>query len=163
MGKQWKKMLAVWLTFVVLLGTMDGKKAEASAADTVKSACAAALKATGNKDKVKYQSTSADFDGIPYKLSEKLSAIFFITNDNGVYNICVTRAKTKGIAKELYQSFASYKKQMVKNPYLNDYSKAEQSVIKNAVYGKKGKFVWYISMSSKKKNLEGEEALKKTL
>ena len=59
---------------------------------------------------------------------------------------------------------AAYKKQRVADNYFKtDFSKTEQNIIKSAIYGRKGKFVWYISMSSKANNLKGEAALKKKL
>lgn len=165
MSKQVRKLLVVFLAAVVLFQCVDGKMAEAAAADTVKAACAAALKATGNKDKLKNKSTSGeDFDGIPYGFGKKLSAVFLVTDNKSVYNICVAKTKTEKDAKSLQKSFASYKKQRIKDPYLKtDYSKTEQGIVKNAIYGRKGTYVWYISMSSKKKNLAGEKALKKKL
>ena len=52
----------------------------------------------------------------------------------------------------------------VRKNYLSDYSKTEQKVFKNAIYGKKGTFVWYIAMSpSKAVNKKGQAALKKKL
>ena len=160
-----KKVLAVLLAGMVLFQCINPGRAEAAAADQVKNACAAALKATGNKDKVKYQSASgADFDGIPMNLEKKLSAVFLVMDDKAVYNICVANAKTVKTAKSLYKAFAAYKKQRVADNYFKtDFSKTEQNIIKSAIYGRKGKFVWYISMSSKANNLKGEAALKKKL
>ena len=47
--------------------------------------------------------------------------------------------------------------------FKKDYTKSEQSVLKSAVYGRKGKYVWYISMGNTTNNKKGERAVKKVL
>ena len=48
--------------------------------------------------------------------------------------------------------------------HLDVYKRQEQKVFKNAIYGKKGTFVWYIAMyPSKAVNKKGQAALKKKL
>ena len=67
-------------------------------------------------------------------------------------------------AKALASVLKNYKKRNCKSDYLSDYSSTEKKVFKNAVYGRKGNYVWYISMSSdKSKNKKGQTALKKKL
>ena len=66
--------------------------------------------------------------------------------------------------EKLYNALKKYQKANSKSDYLSDYSKTEQKVFKNAIYGKKGTFVWYIAMSpSKAVNKKGQAALKKKL
>ncbi|MBR1743831.1 MAG: hypothetical protein IJ733_18620 [Lachnospiraceae bacterium] len=166
MKRKQKKMIAILLMMAILFTSIGKTRAEAAnAASKVKNACSAALKATGNAKKIKYKSTTpSDFDAISYKYNKKVSAMFFVTSDNTVYNICVAQGKSANDAKTLYKAFAQYKENQIHGLYFDtDFSKAEQNVMKNAIYGRKGKFVWYISMSSKKKNLAGETALKKKI
>ncbi len=166
MGSKGKKIIAVFMAAVMLFTFTGGSKADAAgAADKVKNACAAALKAAGNKNKVKYTSAKAEeFDGISYKCEKKVEAVFIVMSENAAYSICVAQSKTVKDAKALYKSFADYKKSRINNDYFKtDYTKEEQSVMKNAIYGRKGKFTWYISMSSKNKNIAGQTALKKKL
>jgi len=73
-------------------------------------------------------------------------------------------AENKAMVKKLYNALKKYQKANSKSDYLSDYSKTEQKVFKNAIYGKKGTFVWYIAMSpSKAVNKKGQAALKKKL
>ena len=166
MSDKRKKIIAVFMAAVMLCTFTGASKVEAAgAADKVKNACVAALKATGNKSKVKYTSKNAEeFDGISYKCEKKIEAVFIVTSENAAYSICVAQSKTSKDAKALYQSFAAYKKSRIDDSYFKtDYTKAEQSVMKNAIYGRKGKFTCYISMSTKNKNIAGQTALKKKL
>lgn len=161
-----KKVLAMIMVVVFavsFLVPMDGKTVKAKS--NVESACAAALKVTGNAKKLGYKSTvPTDFDAISYKYNKIVKSMFFVTSDNTAYIICVAEAKSVNNAKTLYKAFAKYKKNQLTGTYFKtDYTKAEQKILKSAIYGRKGKYVWYISMSSKKKNLKGEKAIIKVL
>jgi hypothetical protein len=164
--KRCKRLVLIALMLLsVLCYENNTSVVSVSAASKVKNACAAALKATGNADKLGYKSsTPTDFDAISYKHNKKVSSMYFVTSDNTAYIICVAKAKSTNNASELLKAFQTYKYNQIHGTYFKtDYTKAEQNVLKNAIYGKKGKYVWYISMSSKKKNLAGEKALKKKI
>lgn len=162
-----KRITSIILMVVTMISvTMGQREIRIDAAtNNVKEACAAALKTTGNTKKIGYKSsTPSDFDAISYQHNKKVSSMFFVTSDNTAYVICVAKAKTVGDADKLYKAFETYKYNKTHGTYFKtDFSKAEQAVLKNAIYGKQGKYVWYISMSSRKKNLAGEKALKKKL
>lgn len=161
------KVMGLLLVFALTISSagMHGKVAEAKASSTLKKACAAVAKKTGNAKKLKFKtSTPSDFDAISFRYDKKVSAMYYVADDKTVYNICVAKAKTTAYAKKIYKAFASYKQSRLKNEYFKtDYTKTEQKIMKNAIYGRKGKYVWYISMSSLKKNKAGESALKKKL
>ncbi|MBR1740590.1 MAG: hypothetical protein IJ733_01725 [Lachnospiraceae bacterium] len=165
--RRFRKMAISFSLVMALLiaGLESGGGTHAVAENKLKTACATALKATGNAKKLTYKtSTPSDFDAISFRHDRKVSAIYYVTSDNTVYNVCVAKAKTTANAKTLYQAFAAYKKDRLASEYFKaDFTKTEQNVMRNAIYGRKGKYVWYISMSSKKKNQAGEKALKKKL
>ncbi len=163
----WVRVLGIFLVFALIssVAGMGGKVGEAKNSGRLKSACAAAVKATGNVKKLTFKtSTPSDFDAISFRHDKKVRAIYYVADDKTVYNICAVEAKTVSNAKKIYKAFAEYKESRLHNEYFKtDYSKTEQNVMKNAIYGIKGKYVWYISMSSKKKNEAGQIALKKKL
>ena len=162
MKKLLRKTLCAVLVFTLLFSLTTVKTMAASKA---KNACAAALKVTKNIDKIQYQSTSAqDFEGIPFNYKNKVTDMYFVTSDNGVYNVCIAKAKTTKVAKKLNTAFKKFKNNQINGLYFeSDYSKEEQTIMKNAVYGRKGKFVWYVSMSDKKTNMSAVKKLKKKL
>lgn len=130
-----------------------------------KSICSAVLKATGNSKNLKYASKSAlDFGGLSSATRKKVKSIQYVCDAKEVYSICVIMAKNTKDAKKLLNALNKYKKSNCKSDYLSDYSATEQKVLKNAVCGMKGKYVWYIAMSKDKaKNNKGQAAAKKKL
>lgn len=165
MGARIFSVFLVLSLVVAGIGTTGVRKTSAAAKDKLKKACAAAVKATGNAKKLAYKtSTPSDFEAISYQYDKKVKAMYYVTSDNTVYNVCVAQAKTTADAGKLYKAFAAYKKVRLESEYFKtDFTKTEQNVMRNAVYGRQGKYVWYISMSSKKKNQAGQTALKKKL
>lgn len=137
----------------------------AGAAAKLEAACASVVKKTGNLKKLTFKtSTPSDFDAISFRHNKKIQSMYYVSDDKTVYNVCVAKAKTTADAKKVYKAFADYKKARLNNEYFKtDYTEAEQKIMKNAIYGRQGKYVWYISMSSVKKNQAGEKALKKEL
>ncbi|MDD7403572.1 MAG: hypothetical protein SO170_07645 [Butyribacter sp.] len=164
MKKMAKVLVMMCVVAGLLLGGQPGTTSKA-AGSKEKAMCAAALKRTGNAKKLNYKSTTPyEFDAISYKHQKKVKSMYFVTSDNTAYVICVAKAKTTKQAKALYSAFGKYKYNKMHDTYFKkDYKKSEQSVIKNAVYGRKGAYVWYIAMSSKKKNLAGQAAIKKKI
>ena len=64
----------------------------------------------------------------------------------------------------MLKSLKAYKANNSSSDYLSDYSAFEQKLFKNAVCGRKGKYVWYIAMSEKKSvNKKGQDVLKQKL
>ena len=161
------KTLFLGTALVLLVSMLLGVNVNsASAKDSKeKKACAAAIKATGNVKKITYKSTTAsDFDAISFTHQKKVASSFFVTSDNMAYCVCVARAKNVNYAKKLYKAFKNYKYNKTHDTYFKkDYTKSEQSVLKGAVYGRKGKYVWYISMGNTTNNKKGERAVKKVL
>ena len=161
------KKLFLGTVLVLLVSMLLGVNVNsASAKDSKeKKACAAAIKATGNVKKITYKSTTAsDFDAISFTHQKKVASSFFVTSDNMAYCICIARAKNVNYAKKLYKAFKNYKYNKTHDTYFKkDYTKSEQSVLKSAVYGRKGKYVWYISMGNTTNNKKGERAVKKVL
>ena len=125
----------------------------------------AALEATGGSSQLKYQTTKADeFGGFSISEAEKVASIIYLCDDKEVYSLCVAKASSRANADTLFKSLKAYKKHNSGSDYLSDYSSTEQKVFKNALCGKKGKYVWYIAMSSNKAvNKKGQTALKKQL
>ena len=88
----------------------------------------------------------------------------YLCDEKEVYSLCVAKASSNSDASKLLKSLKSYKKRNSSSDYLSDYSSTEQKVFKNALCGKKGKYVWYIALSSDKSvNKKGQTALKKAL
>ena len=130
-----------------------------------KTLCGYALKATGGAKKLKYSSAAAlDFGALTHSVRSQVKTIQYVCDSKEAYSLCVMEAKNGKGAKKLYNALKKYQKANSKSDYLSDYSKTEQKVFKNAIYGKKGTFVWYIAMSpSKAVNKKGQAALKKKL
>ncbi len=160
----WKRMSAFLLAAVLMFGAMLQFPVTAEAA-SCKSLGKAALEATGGSGKLKYQTTKADeFGGFTIAEAEKVSSIVYLCDEKEVYSLCVAKASSKAKADELLKSLKAYKEHNSGSDYLSDYSSDEQKVFKNALCGKKGKYVWYIAMSaSKSVNKKGQTALKKQL
>ncbi len=161
-GKKIAFLLAIVLTMGIFLQVPS--MVQAAGADC-KSVCKAALDVTGGSDKLKYQSTSAsEFGGFTVSEASKAVETAYLCDDKEVYSICVVKAANKSGAKALEKAMKSYKKRNSTSGYLSDYSATEQKVFKNALCGRKGKFVWYIAMSDNKSvNKKGQTALKKAL
>jgi len=130
-----------------------------------KSLCRAALLKTGGADNLKYQSEKAsDFGGFSVSEREKVSSILYACDEAEVYSICVVKAASRSDAADVLKYFKAYKTRNTGSSYLQDYSSAQQDVFKNAVCGRKGKYAWYIAMStSKSDNKNGQKAIKKKI
>lgn len=167
MRKKLLKVVGILLVFALTITSagVGGKVGVAKASSKLKTACEAAVKKTGNVKKLTFKtSTPSDFDAISFRHDKKIRDMYYVADDKTVYNVCVAEAKTTADAEKVYKAFATYKKSRLSNEYFKtDYSKAEQNIMRNAIYGRQGKYVWYISMSSKKKNQAGQAALKKKL
>lgn len=163
MRNKLQKWICVAMMVALVFGVMPQNLAQAKSAVTCKSLCAAALKSTGGAKKLKYKSTSAmDFGALSSSARKKVKEIQYVFDAKEVYSLCVMKTKDASAAKSLYNTLKKYKNSNCKSNYLSDYSSAERKVFRNAVYGKKGKYVWYIAMStSKKSNNKGQTAIKK--
>lgn len=163
--KMWKRIFCFMLAGFLFVSVMPQNFAEAKKAADCKSLCGAVLKVTGGTGQLKYQSASAfDFGGLSASAKKKVKSISYLCDAKEVYSLCVMQAKNVSDAKMLQKQMKKYKKNNGKSAYLSDYSSAEQSVFKNAVYGRKRQFVWYIAMSAEAKvNAKGQEALLKKL
>ncbi len=161
----WKRIFSFLFAAAFLVGAMLKYPVLPDAAVSCKSLGKAALEATGGSSKLKYQTTKADeFGGFTISEAKKVSSIVYLCDEKEVYSLCIAKAASKSDANELLKSLKSYKEHNSGSDYLSDYSATEQKVFKNAVCGKKGKYVWYIAMSSSKSvNKEGQTALKKQL
>lgn len=139
---------------------VEGK---AKTAVTCKTLCGAALKATGGSKKLKYTSASAiDFGGLSATTRSKVKKIQYVCDAREVYSLCVIETGSTAHARVVLKALKRYKKNNCSSNYLSDYSSSEKKVFKNAVCGRKGKYVWYIAMSPKKaKNNKGQAAIKK--
>lgn len=163
-----KNRFAVIFTAAVLcLGIILQMSLPAAAAGTTcKSLAKAVLDASDGSEKLlKYQTTSADeFGALTISEAAKVSSIVYLCDEKEVYSLCVAKASSNSDASKLLKSLKSYKKRNSSSDYLSDYSSTEQKVFKNALCGKKGKYVWYIALSSDKSvNKKGQTALKKAL
>lgn len=138
---------------------------QAASKTTCKSLAKAALEETGGSSKLKYQTTKKDgFSGFTVSDSKKVSSLVYLCDAKEVYALCVVKATSKSNASKLLNSLKAYKKQNSSSDYLSDYSSTEQKVFKNAVCGKKGKYVWYIAMStSTSVNRKGQTEIKELL
>ena len=86
------------------------------------------------------------------------------SNDSHLLLHTVLSDNHRNPLKSLFGTLKKYKQSNCKSNYLSDYSSAEKKVFQNAVCGKKGKYVWYIAMSSSKKsNNKGQTAIKKNI
>lgn len=160
-----KKAVCCLLALACCAGVLLQAPVSASAKASAKSLCKAALDATGGSSQLKSQTTKAsDCPIFTMDQSGKISSIAYLCDDKEVYSICVAKVSKKSDVSGLYNSIKAYKDNNSNSNYLSDYSATEQKVFKNAVYGKKGKYVWYIAMSPKKNvNKSGQDALKKQL
>lgn len=160
-----KKRLCMLMVFALILGCAAQVPVHAKKAPSCKSLCSAALKATGGSSKLKYSSTSAmDFGALSASDRKKVKTIQYVCDTKEVYSLCVIKAKTTSQAKSLSKVLKNYKKRNCKSDYLSDYSSVERKVFQNAVYGRKGAYVWYIAMSpNKKTNQKGQTAIQKKL
>lgn len=158
-------IMGTMLTIVLFVGVLATETQTAAAKESAKSLCAAALKATGGSSKLKYKSENAmDFAAFSSTDCKKVSSIMYICDEKEAYSICLVQAQNNAGAKALLKKIKAYKKANTNSNYLSDYSSTEQKVFKNAVCGKKGKYIWYISMSDNKAdNHAGQSAIKKLL
>lgn len=167
MKKQtWTYMAAFVLAFIMVFGTLLQTPVFVNAASaSCKTLCQAVLKETGGGDKLKFQSKKPeDFGGFTVADREKVSSVMYVCDEKEAYAVCVVKASSNTNASDLLKSLKSYKSNNSSSDYLSDYSSEEQKVFKSAVCGKKGKYVWYIAMSSKKSvNKNGQTALKEKL
>lgn len=160
-----KKLFCIVLILTLIAGVFPQNFAETKSKVTCKTLCGSALKATGGSKKLKYASTTAlDFGALSSSARKKVKSIQYICDAKEVYSLCVIKAKNTSHAKSLLKTLNKYKKRNCKSDYLSDYSATERKVFKNAVCGKKGKYVWYVAVSPKKKvNNKGQKAIKKKL
>lgn len=154
-----KKRMAIFTAILLFALVLSNFVMTEAASVNCKNLCKTALKATGNSDKLKYQSQDEhDFAGFSISQYKKVSSIMYIFDSKEVYSLCVVKAKSTSNAVSLQKSMKSYKSNNCNSDYLGDYSPEEQKVLKNAVYGRKGKYVWYIAMSSAKSVNEKAQA-----
>lgn len=162
-----KKLCSLLLvTALILAGLACQPARNAQAAPSCKSLAKTALKSTGGTSYLKYTSNSAkDFGALGKSARKKVKSIMYLFDDKEVYSVCVIKAKKTSGAKSLLKTLKNYKKNNCSNNYyMSDYSSTEQAVLKNAIYGRKGKYVWYIAMSGDKStNTSGQKAIKKKL
>ena len=163
MKDKWKKGICILLVLTMIFTT--GTFAQAKETVSCKTLCAAALKATGGAKKLKYASTMAiDFGALSASDRGKVSGIQYICDAKEVYSLCVMETKEAAHAKSLLNTLKKYIKRNCNSDYLSDYTATEKKVFKNAVCGKKGKYVWYIAMSPKKQdNNKGQTVIKNKL
>ena len=162
-----KKMFSLLLITALLITGLAYQPAKtAQAAPSCKSLAKAALKSTGGASYLKYTSKSAkDFGALGKSARKKVKSIMYLFDSKEVYSVCVIKAKKTSGAKSLLKTLKNYKKNNCSNNYyMSDYSATEQAVLKNAICGRKGKYVWYIAMSADKStNTSGQKAIKKKL
>lgn len=155
-------VLALTISSVGVYGKVAEAKTKTSA--KLKKACKAAVKKTGNAKRLDPEMSTSKpsrCNVLSSYYEKKVSSMYYMTNGDA-FEVCVAKAKTTNYAKKICKNFAKHKKMKYSIRY--DYPLEEVKVIKNTVYGRKGKYVWYISMStSKKKNKAGEAAIKKSL
>lgn len=161
-----RRMAAFFVALALLAGVFQTPVlTQAAGGTTCKSLAKAALDETGGSSKLKYQTTKKDgFSGFTVSDSKKVSSLVYLCDEKEVYAICVVKATSKANASKLLAGMKSFQKQNSGSDYLSDYSDEEQKVFKNAVCGKKGKYVWYIAMSTKKSvNKKGQTGIKEQL
>lgn len=164
---KFRKSLVLCVAIALIAGIFSGYSAQAKTKTAVncKSLCGTALKATGGSKKLKYTSANAiDFGGLSASARKKVKEIRYICDSKEVYSLCVIRTKNAKDSAKILSALNKYKKNNCASDYLSDYSATEKKVFKNAVCGKKGTYVWYIAMSTKKaKNNQGQKSIKKQL
>jgi len=165
MKQNLKKVFCIIFTVVLLAGIFLKTQAEAKEAVSCKSLCSAALEGSGAVGNLEYQSGNAiDFGALSASARKKVKSIQYICDAKEVYSLCVIQANNTAGAKSLQKQLKKYKKNNCNSNYLSDYSSTEQKVFKNALCGRKGKYVWYIALSPKKAvNTKGQNAIKKKL
>lgn len=165
MKLNYKKTVYILTALVLLAGILVKAPVKAGSQTDCKVLAAAALKASGGSDKLKYKSESSmDFGAISSSDRGKVQQIMYICDEKEVYSLCVAQAKNNAAAKKLLRVLKEYIKNNNNSDYLSDYSAEEKNVLKNAICGKKGKYVWYVAMSqNKSNNKKGQKALKKKL
>lgn len=164
--ESWRRVAVFLLAAVLFAGVLEMPAVTRAASKvTCKSLCKAALDETGGSSKLKYQTTKKDgFSGFTVSDSKKVSSLVYLCDEKEVYAICVVKASSKANAADLLSSMKSYKEQNSQSDYLGDYSASEQKVFRNAVCGRKGRYVWYIAMSTKKSdNQKGHTKIKELL
>lgn len=159
-----KRVLCLTVTILLLVSILPQALVKAGSI-SCKSLCSAALKAAGGGSKLKYTSTSAmDFGALSSSARKKVKNIQYICDEKEVYSLCVMEGKSTSDAKALCKVLKSYKKRNCSSNYLSDYSSTERKVFQNAVYGRKGSYVWYIALSSNAaQNKKGQTAIKNKL
>lgn len=165
-GLTWKNAAALLMALIMILGALVQAPVYVQAASVrCKSLCQTVLKETGGESHLKFQSKkAADFGGFTVADRKKVSSIMYVCDEKEAYAVCVVKASSNSDAADLLKSMKSYKSNNSSSDYLSDYSSDEQKVFKNAICGKKGKYVWYIAMSTKKSvNKNGQTALKEKL
>lgn len=165
MKNRFKKMICIMMVAVMAACTLPYAFAQAKNEPTCKALCAAGLKATGGTKKLKYKSSAAmDFGALSSTDRKKVQEMQYVFDAKEAFSLCVIKAKDTSGAKSLLGTLNKYKKSNCKSDYLSDYSSAEKKAFQNAVCGRKGKYVWYIAMSSAKKgNNKGQAAIKKNI
>lgn len=163
MEQKFKKFVGAVVVMLLLVSIFPQIPTEAAV--SCKSLCGAALKASGSSGNMEYQSDNAiDFGALPASVRGKVKSIQYICDSKEVYSLCVIQAKNTAGAKLLQKQMQKYKKNNCSSGYLSEYSSAEQEVFKNALCGRKGKYVWYTALSTVKTvNGKGEKAIKKKL
>lgn len=164
--ESWQRVGAFLLAVVLFAGVLEMPAVTRAASKvTCKSLSKAALDKTGGSSKLKYQTTKKDgFSGFTVSDTKKVSSLVYLCDEKEVYAICVVKASSKANAASLLSSMKSYQEQNSQSDYLGDYSASEQKVFKNAVCGRKGKYVWYIAMSENKSdNQKGHTRIKELL
>lgn len=162
----WRRAAVLLLAAALFAGALEMPVlVQAASKVTCKSLCKAALGKTGGSSKLKYQTTKKDgFSGFTVSDNKKVSSLVYLCDEKDVYAICVVKASSSANATSLLGSMKAYKEQNSQSDYLSDYSATEQKVFKNAVCGKKGRYVWYIAMSTKKSvNQKGQTKIKELL
>ena len=160
-----KKFFCVIFMVVLLAGIFLHIPTEAKETVSCKSLCSAALKSSGAAGNLEYQSDNAiDFGALSASARKKVKSIQYICDSKEVYSLCVLQAKNTAGAKSLHKQLKKYKKNNCSSGYLSDYSSTEQNVFRNALCGRKGRYVWYIALSSRKAvNAKGQDEIKKKL
>jgi hypothetical protein len=166
-----KKKRRIWNTIVcmaLLLSLVSGLRSvhvEAQKNTSCKTLCSKALKAAGGSSHLKYSSVSAmDFGALSAGDRNRVKEIQYVCDAKEAYSLCIMKTANPKNAGKLLKAMKSYKKSNCKSNYLSDYSATEQKVFRNAICGKKGNYVWYIAMSTDKKdNQKGQKAIVKAL
>lgn len=166
MRYRWRVVSFFLIVAVALMGFLPQNTAVAKGGKkSCKSLCSAVVKKTGGAGKLKYTSRKAsDFGALSFREKSKVKKMQYSHDKKEVYGVCIIEAKKAAGAKSLYTAVKKYVEKNCDSNNLKNFTLEEQSVLTNAIYGRKGKYVWYIAMSDQKeKNGKGEKALKKKL